>query len=61
VNFGVMPAAVSVWRQACVHFVVGWKVTEADEAAIAALPASAWSPAVEQDGQMQDEGVYWIV
>jgi hypothetical protein len=32
-----------------VHFVVGWKVTDADEAAIAALPQSAWSPAVEQD------------
>ena len=36
-----------------VHFVVGWKVTEADEAAIAKLPATAWSPAVEQDGEPQ--------
>ena len=38
-----------------VHFVVGWKVTEADEAAIAKLPAGAWSPAVEQDGEAQDD------
>jgi hypothetical protein len=38
-----------------VHFVVGWMVTASDEAAIAALPASAWTTAVEQDGEPQDE------
>jgi hypothetical protein len=38
-----------------VHFVVGWKVTEADEAAIAKLPVAAWSPAVDQDSEMQDD------
>jgi hypothetical protein len=36
-----------------VHFVVGWKVTGLDEAAIAALPAEVWSPAVSQDGAVQ--------
>lgn len=38
-----------------VHFVVGWKVTDLDEHAIAALPAAVWSPAVGQDGEVQAE------
>lgn len=36
-----------------VLFVTGWKHTPEDEAAIAALPAHAWSPAVGQDGEVQ--------
>jgi hypothetical protein len=36
-----------------VLFVTGWKHTPDDEAAIAALPAHAWVPAVDQDGEVQ--------
>jgi hypothetical protein len=35
------------------HFIVGWRVTDADEKAIAALPAAAWTAAVAQDGEPQ--------
>lgn len=37
------------------HFVVGWKVPEADEAAIAKLPTGAWIPAAGQDDEPQDD------
>jgi len=37
-----------------VRFCVGWKVTETDEAAIAKLPESAWTAAVDTDGEVQD-------
>jgi hypothetical protein len=33
-----------------VRYTVGWKMTPADEAAIAALPATAWSAMLDQDG-----------
>jgi hypothetical protein len=38
-----------------VHFIVGWRVTDLDEAAIAVLPAAAWTAAVAQDGEPQDD------
>lgn len=38
-----------------VLFVTGWKHTGEDEAAIAALPPHVWTPAVDQDGGLQDE------
>ena len=36
-----------------VLFITGWRHTPDDEAAIAALPAHAWVPAVDQDGEVQ--------
>jgi hypothetical protein len=30
-------------------FTCGWAITEADEAAIATLPADAWKPGIRQD------------
>ncbi len=36
-------------------FTCGWTITEADEDAIAALPASAWKPGVRQDGGAEDD------
>jgi hypothetical protein len=36
-----------------VRFCVGWKITPMDEDAIAALPATAWTSAVDQDGDPQ--------
>lgn len=38
-----------------VRYSVSWKMTEADEKAIALLPASAWSAAIDQDGAVQDD------
>jgi hypothetical protein len=41
-----------------VMFTCGWAITEADEAAIMALPADAWKPGIRQDGSIeQDKGV----
>jgi hypothetical protein len=40
-------------RRRAVLFTCGWMITEADEAAIRKLPASAWEPAVDQDGTVQ--------
>ena len=37
-----------------VRYTVGWKITDVDEAAIAALGEAAWEAAVDQDGQVQD-------
>lgn len=37
-----------------VRYTVGWKITEADEAAIATLSEAAWETAVDQDGAVQD-------
>jgi hypothetical protein len=37
-----------------VKFTVGWTITDADEAAIAALPAQAWTDGLEQDGTATD-------
>jgi len=34
-----------------VRFTVGWTITDADEAAIAALPATGWADSLDQDGQ----------
>lgn len=34
-----------------VRFTVGWTITEVDEAAIAALPATGWADSVHQDGE----------
>lgn len=44
------------WRQ--VYYTVGWKMTCADEDAIAALPLAAWSKAVTTAGDIQHG--YWI-
>ena len=38
-----------------VYYTVGWAITEADETAIAALPAAAWDPGLDQDGQVDSE------
>jgi hypothetical protein len=38
-----------------VRYSVGWKMTDADETAIAQLPASAWTNAIGQDGTVQDD------
>jgi hypothetical protein len=38
-----------------VYYTVGWAITEADETAIAALPAHAWCPGLHQDGELQPE------
>ncbi len=37
-----------LWRS--VKFTVGWTITEADETAIAALPETAWTDTLHQDG-----------
>ncbi|WP_430792084.1 transposase, partial [Actinoplanes sp. G11-F43] len=37
-----------LWRS--VRFTVGWKITEADETAIATLPETAWTDSLNQDG-----------
>ena len=43
----------TLWRT--VRFTVGWTITDADEAAIAALPADAWTDSLEQDGKATTE------
>jgi Transposase DDE domain group 1 len=42
-------------RRRTVLFTCGWMITEADEQAIRKLPASAWEPAVDQDGTVQQD------
>jgi Transposase DDE domain group 1 len=42
-----------LWRS--VKFTVGWTITATDEAAIAALPADAWTSSLEQDGTATDQ------
>jgi len=42
-----------LWRS--VKFTVGWTITAADEAAIEALPADAWTSSLEQDGTATDQ------
>lgn len=37
-----------------VRFTTGWKITEADEQAIARLPESAWEISLNQDGTVQE-------
>jgi DDE family transposase len=37
-----------------VRFTTGWKITEADEAAIALLPETAWEDSLNQDGSVQE-------
>lgn len=44
------------WRR--VYYTVGWKMTGADEAAIGALPETAWTEAVTTTGEVQHG--YWI-
>ncbi len=41
-------------RRRTVRFTTGWKITDADEAAIARLPESAWETSPNQDGTVQD-------
>lgn len=36
-----------------VRYTVGWKITDADEQAIAQLPESAWETSLKQDGSLQ--------
>ena len=36
-------------------FTCGWIITEADEAAITALPDGAWKPGIRQDGSLEDD------
>ena len=38
-----------------VHFTCGWAITEADEAAITAVPAGAWKPGITQDGTPEQD------
>jgi len=38
-----------------VRYTVGWTITDADEAAIAALPPGAWTAALRQDATVQPE------
>lgn len=38
-----------------VHFTCGWAITEADEAAIMAIPAGAWKPGIAQDGTPEQD------
>src|SRR5262249_2144038 len=38
-----------------VLFTCGWTILEADEAAIAALPAGAWQPGLLQDGGLEHD------
>jgi hypothetical protein len=45
-------AALTTSRRT-VRYTVGWTVTDADETAIAALPAGVWSAALRQDGTVQ--------
>ncbi|GAA4228520.1 hypothetical protein GCM10023075_33990 [Streptosporangium album] len=35
-----------------VRYLVGWTITEADEQAVARLPATAWQDSLDQDGQV---------
>ena len=42
-------------RRRTVLFTCGWAITEADERAIAVLPAAAWQAAVDQDGAVQED------
>jgi hypothetical protein len=37
-----------------VEYSIGWRIDADDRAAIAALPASAWSPAIDVDGGVRD-------
>ena len=46
----------TAWRR--VFYTVGWKMTGADETAIAALPETAWTEAVTTAGEVQHG--YWI-
>ena len=38
-----------------VRFTVGWMITDADEAAIAALPATGWTPSLHQDATVNHD------
>ena len=38
-----------------VMFTCGWAITEADEAAITALPADAWKPGIRHDGSIEQD------
>jgi hypothetical protein len=42
-----------LWRT--VKFTIGWTITDADERSIAALPASAWTDSLQQDGTATDQ------
>jgi Transposase DDE domain group 1 len=42
-------------RRMTVMFTCGWTILEADEDAIAALPADAWQPSLLQDGGLEDD------
>src|SRR3954453_2796675 len=37
-----------------VQYSIGWSISEAERAAIGALPVSAWSPALNADGETRD-------
>lgn len=38
-----------------VLFTCGWMITEADEQAIAMLPADAWKPGIARDGTAEED------
>jgi hypothetical protein len=42
-----------LWRT--VKFTVGWTITDTDETAIAALPATAWTSSLQPDGTATDQ------
>jgi len=37
-----------------VEYSIGWRIDEDERAAITALPATAWSPALDADGELRD-------
>jgi hypothetical protein len=37
-----------------VEYSIGWSIGEPERAAIGALPTSAWSPAIDADGELRD-------
>ncbi|MEH1130784.1 IS1380 family transposase [Micromonospora sp. CPCC 206061] len=41
-------------RRRRVEYSIGWSITEAERAAITALPATAWTPALAADGGIRD-------
>jgi Transposase DDE domain group 1 len=42
-------------RRRTVLFTCGWMITGADEDAIRMLPAAAWKPGVDQDGEVEED------
>jgi hypothetical protein len=57
--FGAVASDTTVWRAldeigARVQYSIGWSIGEPERTAITALPASAWTPAIDADGDVRD-------